>query len=380
LYLWGYNEAGNLGLNHTNEVPTPSRSNFFKIQSHKMMDVSLGEDHCVFLSEEGMVFTAGKTSCGRLGVSRADCVDEGVVKATVIGDENDFDEGVDEVDEGEERDDNNNNGSEAEVNHCKVVESSNVVMENVGERFVDSISNAFVNDAPLFASPICIGVLFDNDDNDEDEGYSYSNAGTRVGLSSGGAHNVAFRCGKNRNEGSGKVSFLVNCKNTCHGCRGKLLNSLIETHESVCRFATKSCSFVKFGCKEKVLFLNEIEHHEQNCEYRLVPCDKCGEHVSTNSLKENGAHAEICVQATIECGVCGDLVERRDFEEHQKTHEEVEEEVEEEEEVKVEEVEPEPEPEPEPEEPKPAKKESKPKPVMRRQSTAKRTGGGFSLK
>lgn len=350
LYLWGYNEAGNLGLGSTNSIDVPSRNNYFKIHNHSIIDVSLGEDHSVFLSEEKMIFTSGKTSCGRLGVSKADCtVDEVAIVDNVEETVEEGDEDAAILDAASEDD------TSQVIEVVGAVSNLSFVMENVGERFVDSISNAFVNDAPLVSSPLCIGMLFDEED---EEVETIESANAVNGVASGGAHNFAFRCTKERYANSGNKSLLVNCRNKEVGCQARLLNSLIEKHEAICRFKTRNCIYCSFGCQEMTLLLADAESHEASCEFRQPPEEDTEE-------KDKGSVAD-----------AQEDVQEVDAAEEEILEEEKEDAISDKPTVadKPTEV------ETQTRSSTRTTKCSKPKPKpLRRQSTAKRTGGGFAL-
>ncbi|XP_064418115.1 E3 ISG15--protein ligase HERC5 [Latimeria chalumnae] len=65
VYSWGKNDAGQLGLGHTNEVHCPT---FIKaLEQKKTVFVSCGEKHTVVLMKDGLVFTFGAGGYGQLG-------------------------------------------------------------------------------------------------------------------------------------------------------------------------------------------------------------------------------------------------------------------------------------------------------------------------
>ena len=307
VYVFGYNTSGNLGLNGTIDVYEPTRINFFKISNISIIDVALGEDHSVFLSDSGMMFCSGKTSCGRLGFSQASCE---VEAAAIIGDS---------IDSSDTNVDGIFAVVEAEIER-EQTNDPNQITANVGESFSDSINNAFVNDSPLIETPICIGCLFDDGD------------GANGGVTSGGAHNLAFKTSTARYTKRTSGALLVDCRFSRHGCRGKLLGALIELHESRCKFRTRSCKFKTFGCREEnLIFLSKADFHETECDFRLVRCESCKAEVPLNAL---GVHEDVCDMILVKCEKCGFEVVRKKFEAHMAAH--LEEEKEEEEKVEVE--------------------------------------------
>ena len=65
---WGSNSFGSLGLNHYDDVYTPTLVKAFA--EIDMRAISIGSDHCCFLSWTGNVYVTGCPRRGRLGLSR----------------------------------------------------------------------------------------------------------------------------------------------------------------------------------------------------------------------------------------------------------------------------------------------------------------------
>jgi len=85
VYLWGYNEAGNLGVGSERNVELPTRMKLLK-----GTDIALGEEHSVMICEQGTIWTMGKNNCGRLGVVDAMCDEaENLIENAIVLDEDD---------------------------------------------------------------------------------------------------------------------------------------------------------------------------------------------------------------------------------------------------------------------------------------------------
>lgn len=72
LYVWGYNNTGNLGLGHKNKV-TFQFHDFFK--GKKIKKAAIGSEHALYLTESGEVYACGQNKSGQLGLGySSDCI------------------------------------------------------------------------------------------------------------------------------------------------------------------------------------------------------------------------------------------------------------------------------------------------------------------
>ena len=70
MYSWGCNEHGQLGIKGNFKYKTPTLIPFFDDNDIKIQDISSGEEHTLFLSECGKVFSTGSNTLGQLGLEK----------------------------------------------------------------------------------------------------------------------------------------------------------------------------------------------------------------------------------------------------------------------------------------------------------------------
>jgi len=84
----------------------------------------------------------------------------------------------------------------------------------------------------------------------------------------------------------------TNCKNAKNGCKETFDENALEEHESECVYRFVPC-FWSFGCKEKVIFQNVIQHFEKE-HLTLIPMDNNSKReasmISYVKIDLNGKH------------------------------------------------------------------------------------------
>jgi len=106
---------------------------------------------------------------------------------------------------------------------------------------------------------------------------------------------------------------MVYCRNKSKGCEwtGKLIE--LSEHQSICPKQSIKCDIP--GCIEGDLREN-ISKHQENCEYRVVPCVDC-QLTFPKILLEN--HFKECPEGKLECPKnCNEKIKRKDLEKHVK--------------------------------------------------------------
>jgi hypothetical protein len=84
------------------------------------------------------------------------------------------------------------------------------------------------------------------------------------------------------------------------------------SHLDVCPKAPTKCQFCNVTQVREY-----IDVHQNDCEYRIIPCEKCGDKTITKREKEN--HKNVCQMEEIECEKqCGVTVLRAGLKEHSK--------------------------------------------------------------
>eukprot|EP00944_MAST-04C_sp_MAST-4C-sp1_P012340 g12340.t1 len=70
VYTWGFNSRGQLGLGSFDDTVSPRALQCFGNNSEIIIiDVAMGEDHTIYLSESGNLYGCGLCSSGRLGIN-----------------------------------------------------------------------------------------------------------------------------------------------------------------------------------------------------------------------------------------------------------------------------------------------------------------------
>ena len=268
MWVWGYNECGQLGLGHTRNCGMPTRMR----TKMKILDLGIGEEvrvceererrrswtqgatttlqlmsprfaslpqHLAVVDSQNLIWTSGKNSCGRLGLVDAVCDDVAeVIPAEQVEEKSGFDEDVYGWEEGVAE------GAEDEevilAASSVVVESAfasplNTLSNNDGDGFNDAIREV-VADSALVTTFICIGKITDDEDSEARSG------GGIGGICSGGAHTFAY---VKAAKASAPPDLLYSCENEHFGCRARLLRGRMARHMQVCKFEMKKCPFAR---------------------------------------------------------------------------------------------------------------------------------------
>ena len=265
-------------------------------------DVSLGEEHAVVVDDQNLVWTAGKHSCGRLGVMDALCDDAAdVIKAEQVEEEECWNGELDGEDEG---------GIDDVILTASPLVTAAVfssLSNNDGHNFNEAIREC-VADSSLVSTFICIGKILNQGSDEASDGDETSIGG----VCAGGAHSFAFEKAKSQLSTS---NLLHICENNVHGCRARLVRGRITRHERVCNYARHACPFAVHGCDKIDLNQIELGEHISSCRFRMTDCQHCGAHVS---LATYTTHIKtLCMEVEEECVAgCRSRLKRKDLDGH----------------------------------------------------------------
>ena len=89
--------------------------------------------------------------------------------------------------------------------------------------------------------------------------------------------------------------LMVNCEHKERGCVELVELGLLETHISVCEYKPVTCPNER--CEAVVNMADLEEHTSEDCEYRQVYCEECGENMSLKKYGKHGCFISKDVQA-----------------------------------------------------------------------------------
>ena len=271
-YIFGGNGSGMGGVGDTVTSWKPRR-----IPGLKIMDVGVGEQHCVFLDTHHRVWAAGKNSVGRLGVLDADC-DTMVVTGFAV------DEGDDKYDD------------DADVIVVNDAESTYAIVVGKGDDTFAEAIRELEEDAAKIVKPICLGTIGETADE------------WMGGVAAGAGNSFAFA------KSHGKVRkrpALVKCRYGAFGCRGRTHKNSLLSHEMICPFRVEKCPYLCFGCDEDRVPWSLFERHKETCSFRTVTCEHCEVEMSAATLPEH--EKEFCAKILIPCYFCEEGFSREDL-------------------------------------------------------------------
>jgi hypothetical protein len=93
-----------------------------------------------------------------------------------------------------------------------------------------------------------------------------------------------------------------------HDCSTYIEGKVSKATSHVLACLKMSCRYKSNGCTE-ILFYNELEQHEQMCDYQLRSCDGCQQEIVKKNFDQ---HQSECQFVSIKCDQCSTSYKRKD--------------------------------------------------------------------
>lgn len=109
--------------------------------------------------------------------------------------------------------------------------------------------------------------------------------------------------------------LIVYCPNSESGCEVTMERQHVDSHlDNDCKYTATQCGVAE--CQTMVL-KKDLNHHTNECPFRLVECERCNAKIKFKSLDEH--NAKKCPAAIVGCASCGEQCARSDYASHIKT-------------------------------------------------------------
>ncbi|XP_074659985.1 TNF receptor-associated factor 6-like [Tubulanus polymorphus] len=107
------------------------------------------------------------------------------------------------------------------------------------------------------------------------------------------------------------MSLIAKCPYSTSGCMVEAEVRTIENHELTCDYRPVPC--LNEGCKEMVVFCRMMDHLQDLCIKRKVPCVHCRKDMAFDAIE---AHVNQCPVAPVTCKFCAAQMQRSQMSRH----------------------------------------------------------------